>query len=55
MRMFAERFKQPLGNMMTADPGQEMETKVVWPSYFKVFHFAKTILQGTVTVKMKKR
>ena len=29
--MFAERSKQPLENMMNSSPGQETETKVIWP------------------------
>ena len=40
MRRFAEKSKQPLDNMKDPDPGQETESKMVWP-LFKVFWFSK--------------
>ena len=42
IRRFAERSKQPLIN---SDPGQEGETKVVWPR-FKAFWFSKDTPTG---------
>ena len=48
MRRFAERSKQP------PDPGQETNTKMVWPC-LKVFWFSKDNPTGHSERKKKKR
>ena len=40
MRRFADWSKQPLGSMMNSYPGEETDTKVIWPG-LKVFWFSK--------------
>ena len=54
MRKFAERSKQPLGNMTNSDPGQEAGVKMVW-SCFKVFWSSKDNPTGHSERKKKKR
>ena len=54
IRRFAERSKKPLENMTNSWPGQEAETKVVWPC-LKVFCFSKDNPIGDRRGRHKKR
>ena len=54
IRRFAERSRQPLENMITPDPGQEAETKVVWP-HLKVFWFSEDNPTGDSERKKKRQ
>ena len=53
IRRFAKRSKQLLKNMMNPDPGQEGETKVVWP-HPKAFWFSKDTPTGHSELKKKR-